>query len=362
MHELSIAHAVVRTVVDALPEPAARVTAVRLRIGELSGVVAQALEFAFDVAAAGSPLAEARLVVERAPVVIDCPTCGHQPLADLRSFTCPRCGQPCGVVVGGRELEIVDVELLDAEVPARGPRATPAAMAAPGSAAVPEALRAGVLAKNDLLAEGLRGWFTSSGVRVSNWVSSPGSGKTALLEAVLAAAAQRGLRPAALVGDCATDNDARRLARSGALVRQVVTDGVCHLEADMVSAHLDGWDLAEIDLLAIENVGNLVCPTGFDLGEDLRVALLSVTEGEDKPLKYPQTFHRADVVVVTKVDLAEAVEWDRAGTLSAIRAVNPDAAVIETSARTGQGVPLLLDVLLGASALIPDAPHLQEAT
>jgi hydrogenase nickel incorporation protein HypB len=142
----------------------------------------------------------------------------------------------------------------------------------------------------------------------------------------------------------------------------VVTDGVCHLEADMISAHLDGWDLAELDLLAIENVGNLVCPTGFDLGEDTRIALISVTEGEDKPLKYPQTFHRADVVVVTKVDLAEAVEWDRAGTLAAIRAVNPDAAVIETSARTGAGVPLLLDVLLGASALIPDAPHLQEAT
>ena len=219
-----------------------------------------------------------------------------------------------------------------------------------------------MLAKNDLLAAGLRGWFTTSEVRVSNWVSGPGSGKTALLEALLAAAAARGLRPAALVGDCATDNDARRLARSGALVRQIVTDGTCHLEADMVSAHLDGWDLAQIDLLAIENVGNLVCPTGFDLGEDTRIALLSVTEGEDKPLKYPQTFHRADVIVVTKVDLADAVEWDREGALAALRAVNPDAAIIETSARTGAGVELLLDVLLGASALTSDAPHLQEAT
>jgi hydrogenase nickel incorporation protein HypB len=353
MHELSIAHAVVRTVVDALPDPAARITAVRLRIGELSGVVPQALGFAFEVATAGTPLAGAALVVDRAPVVIDCPTCGRQALADVRSFICPGCGVACGEVVGGKELDIVDVTLAESTDPASEQGPPPATV---------EALRAGVLAKNDLLAEGLRGWFTRSDVRVSNWVSSPGSGKTALLEVVLAAAVARGLRPAALVGDCATDNDARRLARSGARVRQVVTDGVCHLEADMVSAHLDGWDLAEVDLLAIENVGNLVCPTGFDLGEDTRIALLSVTEGEDKPLKYPQTFHRADVVVVTKVDLADAVEWDRPSTLAAIRAVNPDAAVIETSARTGAGVEVLLDVLLGARALTTDAPHLQEAT
>ncbi len=118
---------------------------------------------------------------------------------------------------------------------------------------------------------------------------------------------------AALVGDCATDNDARRLARSGAATRQIVTDGMCHLEADMVSAHLEGWDLDALDLLVIENVGNLVCPAGYDLGEDTRVALLSVTEGEDKPLKYPQIFHSADVVVITKTDIAEAVEWERDG-------------------------------------------------
>ena len=353
MHELSIAHAIVRTVTDALPEPDARVTAVRVRIGALSGVVPEALAFAFDVAADGGALAGARLVTETAPVVLDCPTCGQQRLGDLRSFTCPRCGQPCGSVIRGKELEIVDVTISDAPDPDPPPGDQPGGT---------DRLRAGVLAKNDLLADGLRGWFTSSEVRVSNWISSPGSGKTALLEAVLGAAVERGLRPAALVGDCATDNDARRLARSGALVRQVVTDGVCHLEADMVSAHLDGWDLAEVDLLAIENVGNLVCPTGFDLGEDTRVALLSVTEGEDKPLKYPQTFHRADVVVLTKVDLADAVEWDRPAALAAIRSVSPDAAILETSARTGVGVQLLLDVLLGEGPLTTRAPHLQEAT
>jgi hydrogenase accessory protein HypB len=159
---------------------------------------------------------------------------------------------------------------------------------------------------------------------------------------------------AALVGDCATDNDAQRLARSGAPVRQIVTEGMCHLEADMVGSHLDGWDLATLDLLVIENVGNLVCPSGFDLGEDTRVALLSVTEGEDKPLKYPQIFHSADAVVITKCDLAAAVEWDAESAYAAIRAVNPQAPIIETSSRQGRGVDSLLDHLM-SSVLADDS-------
>jgi hydrogenase nickel incorporation protein HypB len=219
-------------------------------------------------------------------------------------------------------------------------------------------LKKGVLEKNDLLARALRETYADAGLRVSNWVSSPGTGKTALLEALLARAIDRGIAAAALVGDCATDNDAQRLARSGASVRQIVTEGMCHLEADMIDAHLDGWDLASLDLLVIENVGNLVCPSGFDLGEDTRVALLSVAEGEDKPLKYPQIFHSADVVVVTKCDLAAAVEWDADAAYAAIRAVNPLAPIIETSSRTGQGVDSLLDHLVspvpaGDSRLTP---------
>jgi hydrogenase nickel incorporation protein HypB len=220
-------------------------------------------------------------------------------------------------------------------------------------------LRQGVLEKNDLLATDLRQRFADAGVAVSNWVSGPGTGKTALLEALLTRAADRGLRAAALVGDCATDNDAVRLARSGAAVRQIVTDSMCHLEADMVSAHLAGWDLAALDLLVIENVGNLVCPTGFDLGEGARIALLSVTEGEDKPAKYPQTFHAADAIVLTKMDIAAPVEWDRAAAYAALTAVNPTAPVIETSARTGAGVDALLDLLLGAT--VPGSTPLQEA-
>ena len=217
-------------------------------------------------------------------------------------------------------------------------------------------LRKGILEKNDLLAEALRGRFTEAGVRVSNWVSSPGTGKTALLESLLTAAVENGVSAAALVGDCATDNDAQRLARSGAPVRQIVTESMCHLESDMVSAHLDGWELSAIDLLVIENVGNLVCPTAYDLGEDTRVALLSVTEGEDKPAKYPQLFHSADVIVITKTDIAAAVEWDRDAAMAAIRAVNPTAPILETSSRTGDGVLALLNMLLTPSPQLQEAP------
>lgn len=206
-------------------------------------------------------------------------------------------------------------------------------------------VRRGVLEGNDLRAHELRGRFTAAGTTVVNLVSSPGTGKTALLEELLRRmGATRSV--AALVGDCATDNDAVRLARSGAPVRQIVTEGMCHLEADLVDAHLDFVDLDATDVLFIENVGNLVCPSSFDLGETLRVVLLSVTEGEDKPLKYPAMFSSADLAVITKIDLAGAVGFDRAAAHSAIDAVHPGLRVVETSARTGDGVDDLIDLLL----------------
>jgi hydrogenase nickel incorporation protein HypB len=216
-------------------------------------------------------------------------------------------------------------------------------------------LRRGVLEKNDLLAVALRERFASAGVAVSNWVSSPGTGKTALLERLLERARARGVSIGVLVGDCATDNDARRLAATGAPVRQIVTEGLCHLEADMLTAHLDAWadegvDLGGLDLLVVENVGNLVCPTSYDLGEGTRVALLSVTEGEDKPLKYPQLFASSDLVVLTKVDLTAAVEFDEPAALHAVATVAPHRRVLRTSARTGEGVDALLDALLAASS------------
>jgi len=168
-------------------------------------------------------------------------------------------------------------------------------------------LRRGILKKNDELAAGLRQRFTSAGVLVLNLVSSPGTGKTAFLELTLRELRSRGAKAAALVGDLETDNDARRLAASGVPVRQINTHGICHLDAEMVTKHIEEWkevSLAGLDYLFIENVGNLVCPSSYDLGERIRVALLSVTEGEDKPLKYPGLFNSSDAAVITKVDLA----------------------------------------------------------
>lgn len=206
-------------------------------------------------------------------------------------------------------------------------------------------IRKGVLEKNDRLAAELRARFNAAGVLVINLVSSPGTGKTALLELTLRMLREAGRSAAALVGDLATDNDAKRLARSGAPVRQIETAGICHLEAEMVAARLEGWTLADFEYLFIENVGNLVCPSSYDLGEHLRAVLLSVTEGEDKPLKYPPLFNSADVAVITKIDLAEAVGFDREAVLQNIQAVRPGMAVFETSARTGQGMHAWMNYL-----------------
>lgn len=199
-------------------------------------------------------------------------------------------------------------------------------------------LRQGILKKNDELARGLRGQFEAAGVLVLNLVSSPGTGKTTFLERTLRELRLGGAKAAALVGDLETDNDARRLAASGAPVRQINTHGICHLEAEMVGKHLEGWNLAELDFLFIENVGNLVCPSSYDLGEKIRVALLSVTEGEDKPLKYPTLFNSADAAVITKIDLAEPCGFDRASALKNINEIRHGIRIFETSAKTGAGM------------------------
>ncbi len=207
-------------------------------------------------------------------------------------------------------------------------------------------VRQNVLSKNDQLALELRQRFDQAGVRVINLLSSPGAGKTRLLEETLRQLGTRH-RVAALVGDLATDNDAQRLARSGAAVRQIETGGMCHLEADMVMGHLEGWNLADFDFLFIENVGNLVCPTSYDLGEHGRVVLMAVTEGEDKPLKYPGTFQWANVVLLSKVDMAEVAEFDADSAHANIAAVNPGVPVIATSARTGVGMAAWLSWVEG---------------
>jgi hydrogenase nickel incorporation protein HypB len=207
-------------------------------------------------------------------------------------------------------------------------------------------IRQGILKKNDQLAAGLRARFQAAGLFTINLVSSPGAGKTALLERTLTELRTRGQKVAALVGDLETDNDAQRLARSGAPVRQIQTHGICHLDADMIGRHLDGWDIADREVLFIENVGNLVCTSSYDLGEALRVVLLSVTEGEDKPLKYPGLFNSADVAIITKIDLAQACEFDRANAIANIHAVRPGMCILETSAKTGYGLDAWLDFLM----------------
>ena len=209
-------------------------------------------------------------------------------------------------------------------------------------------LRRGILKKNDELAAGLRHQFTSAGVLVLNLVSSPGTGKTAFLERTLRELRARGAQAAALVGDLETDNDARRLAASGAPVRQINTHGICHLDAEMITRHLEGWEgvsLEGLNYLFIENVGNLVCPSSYDLGERIRVVLLSVTEGEDKPLKYPGLFNSADAAVITKIDIAGPCGFDRELALHNINETRPGIRIFETSAKTGAGMDSWLDYL-----------------
>jgi hydrogenase nickel incorporation protein HypB len=209
-------------------------------------------------------------------------------------------------------------------------------------------VRTQILKKNDTVARELRARFRAAGVYVVSLVSSPGAGKTAFLTETLRLLRAQEMRVAALVGDLATENDARRLAASGAPVRQIVTGTVCHLEADMVVTALAdaGWSLADLDILFIENVGNLVCPSSFDLGEDLRLVLLSTTEGEDKPLKYPTIFNTADVAIITKSDLAVAAGFDRDAALANVQDVRPGMPVIEVSSRSGVGMRVWLDSLL----------------
>lgn len=198
-------------------------------------------------------------------------------------------------------------------------------------------VRQKVLKQNDLLARELRERFHDAGVSVISLVSSPGAGKTAFLEKTLTSMRPRH-RVAALVGDLATDNDAARLARSLTPVKQIITGTVCHLDAQMVRHALEGWDLRDLDFLFIENVGNLVCPSSYDLGESLRLVLFSVTEGEDKPLKYPTIFNTADVAIITKIDLSEAVEFDLEAAENSLESVRPGIRSFRVSAKTGEGM------------------------
>jgi hydrogenase nickel incorporation protein HypB len=205
-------------------------------------------------------------------------------------------------------------------------------------------VRAKVMKQNDLLARALRERFEASGVIVVGLVSSPGSGKTAFLEKLLGSLA-RDFHVAALVGDLATENDAARLKRATPNVCQIITGTICHLDAQMIERALEAWQLDTLDFLFIENVGNLVCPSSYDLGEELRFVLLSATEGEDKPLKYPTIFNSSDVAIITKMDMADAAEFDVAAARRNIESVRPGMQVFEVSAKTGSGMQKVSQLL-----------------
>jgi len=194
-----------------------------------------------------------------------------------------------------------------------------------------------VLSRNDILAAELRTHFADENVAVINMVSSPGSGKTSLLEKTLSSLSEK-LSIGVIEGDIQTDNDAVRIAKTGVPVHQIQTGGACHLEAEMIRKALIHFSLKDLDLLIIENVGNLVCPSAFDLGEALRIAIISTTEGDDKPLKYPAMFRSADVMVINKVDLIPYTDFDVEKVIHSAMSLNPAIEILKTSCRTGEGL------------------------
>lgn len=206
-------------------------------------------------------------------------------------------------------------------------------------------VREKVMAKNDELAAAVRSRLSDQGVPSLNLVSSPGSGKTSLLERTLDQLGET-VTMAVITGDVQTQNDADRLAvRTDRLVQAVVTGGACHMDARQISTALDEIDLAETDLLFVENVGNLVCPASWDLGEDAKVVIFSVTEGEDKPLKYPKMFEQSDYCVINKIDLLPYVPFDMDRAVACAQEVNPELRFFHTSALTGEGMEEWYDFL-----------------
>lgn len=197
-------------------------------------------------------------------------------------------------------------------------------------------VRERILAANEEAAWRLRARFSESGTLVVNLISSPGSGKTSLLEATVGRL--EGMRLAVVEGDIATERDAERIRRLGVPARQILTGGACHLDARLVDRELEQARFGDVDLLFIENVGNLICPTSYDLGEDFKVALVSVPEGDDKPFKYPGIFSRAAVSVITKTDLLPYVEFDIEAVRTQIVTLNPAVRIFQTSVRTPAGV------------------------
>ena len=217
-----------------------------------------------------------------------------------------------------------------------------------------------VLNENQIHAEQLRERYRQQGILCVNLISAPGSGKTLLLEKTLERIDQ-GSRVAVLTGDLQTENDAQRLAKLGFPVKQIVTGGTCHLDARMVEKHLADWNLENIELLIVENVGNLVCPSSYDLGEDAKIVLLSTTEGEDKPLKYPSIFFKSELMILTKIDLLPYVPFKSDVAKENARRVHPQMEILEVSSTTGEGLDAWMNWITARQRKAKEKPKLVSA-
>ena len=322
MHELSLSGAIVNTVVKhAAGRP---VSLVSLRVGALRQVVPDTLEFYFEFVSKGTVCEGARLEQELIPALLRCAGCGREWEIDMPIFMCPDCGSAGRR--GGRQRRGV-----------RGGvhRGRGDGMHRTKVKIVEEALDA-----NNTIAQANRADFDRAGVRVVNFMSAPGAGKTSLLEHVVADTP--GVRIGVLEGDVQGSMDADRLAALHIPVTQLNTDpsfgGECHLDANMVRSALPDLPLAEIDLLVIENVGNLVCPAEFKVGEDARIMVSAITEGEEKPLKYPLMFRACELVLINKIDLLPHLDFDLERFLYNLDAVHPGVERITVSAKTGEGI------------------------
>ncbi len=327
MHELSIASAIVATAQK--HADGSVVSVVTVRAGRLRQVVPESLEFYWDLVTRGTVCDGAWLELEVVPAVLACASCAHEWALEAPLFRCPACGGTDVTVVRGNELEVESIEKGGSMHRTR------------------VKVLEDVLDANSTIAAANRADFDRAGVTVINIMSAPGAGKTSLLERVLRML--DGVRVGVLEGDVQTTLDADRLASLHIPVTQINTDpgfgGECHLDANMVRSALSSLTLEELDLLLIENVGNLVCPAEFRVGEDHRVMVSSVAEGEDKPLKYPLMFRACELVIVNKLDLLPHLDFDLDRYLYNLDAVHPGVERLLVSARTGEGIDALRDWL-----------------
>ena len=345
MHEYALVDALVRRAgSEAAAHGARAVHRVKVTLGDYCGVEPELFRSAFELVRAGTVCAGAELELVRKAARFACPRCGGSRRRGGGAMLPPL--RNAGPARAGRR-----------RAHARVDRAGGALMCTTcgcgDPALVPVELHERILAENDRTASHNRAHFRASGILALNVMGSPGSGKTALLEAT--ARLLPGLRLGAVSADLATDLDAQRLWRPASRPAPITTGAACHLDAEIVHRALHGAPWETLDVFFIENVGNLVCPAIYDLGQAANVVALSVTEGEDKPQKYPVMFHRADLVVVTKCDLLPYLDFDLARLEAGLARVTPSPKVLKVSARTGEGLEGWRDFLLARHAAVVGA-------